>query len=434
MKNLKSAFLLLCMTVLVLTACSKKDDVTKAEATNDSNGTSEKIEIKYWYAFGDKIGENNVKLVEQFNASQDKIHVTAEFQGNYEDLHSKTQAAFAAKSAPEVTLNEIASVQIFAEAGLTEDLTPLIEKDTAINMDDFVPGLMGNSYVDGKVYGLPYLRSTPILYINTTLAKELGLSEEGPKTWDEFTEYLKVFTKKGERVGMTLPINIWFYEAFIAQAGGSMFNEDGTAVAFNSQEGIDALNVWRESIAEGTIKVPTSDTSGEDAVQDFVNGRSGMLFTSTANLSHLLQISEENGFELQTKFFPEGKFAKVPTGGSNLVMTSGLSEEKKAAAWEFIKFMTAKEQTIFASSYTGYLPSRKSAVDSEKMAKLYEEKPQFKVAVDQLQNGIARPMVEQYPEISKVLSEEIVRGVLDPSITTEDILKTAEEKANALLK
>ncbi|MFP3490110.1 ABC transporter substrate-binding protein, partial [Staphylococcus sp. SIMBA_130] len=69
--------------------------------------------------------------------------------------------------------------------------------------------------------------------------------------------------------------------------------------------------------------------------------------------------------------------------------------------------MTASEQTAYASEYTGYLPSRLSAVESDTMQELYEEKPQFKVAVDQLQYGNARPMIEGYPEVVKILIEEI---------------------------
>lgn len=428
--------LLAMFTIMILAACSSGESTSEeGKDTNGQDSSSDgKIEITYWYPFGNKIGENNEKLVEEFNKSQDKIHVTAEFQGNYADLHSKTQAAFAAGNAPDVTLNEIASMQIFAESGLTENLTPFIESDPDVNFDDFVEGLLGNSYINGNVHGLPYLRSTPIVYVNATLAEELGLDPAGPKTWEEFKEWAKAATVPGERVGISLPVDIWMYEAFIGQAGGQMLNDDATEVAFNSPEGAAALNLWRDMIAEGAMSIKTGDGSSDVATQDFINQRSLMFFSSTANLSNLLQLSSENGFELQTYFFPEGKISKVPTGGANMVMISGLSEEKKQAAWEFIKWMTAKEQTIFASSYTGYLPNRKSAIESDEMKALYEQTPQFKVAVDQLVHAVGRPMAQAYPEITTILAEEITRGVLDPSISTEDILNAAAEKANKLLK
>src|SRR5699024_12280834 len=109
-------------------------------------------------------------------------------------------------------------------------------------------------------------------------------------------------------------------------------------------------------------------------------------------------------------------------------------KEKQNAAWEFIKWMTAKEQTIFASKYTGYLPSRLSAVESEEMKELYKEMPQFKVAVDQLEYGHARPMEEAYPEISMTLQDEILRTLLDEDLDPQEALDTAAEKANGMLQ
>jgi len=426
---------MLALLMIFLTAC-QSDKVSGTSGESDSKTDEkggEKIEITYWYAWGDKIGENNENLVKMFNESQDKIHVKAEYQGTYVDLHAKTQAAFAAGNAPEVTQNEISSIGVFAKSGMTQDLTPFIERDD-INMDDFNPGLMGNSYVDGKLYGLPYLRSTPILYMNTTMLKEAGLDPAGPKTWDEFEEYLRALTEEGKTVGMTMPVNIWIYEAFIASAGGQMVADDDSKVLFNEKAGVKALEFWKKLAQEGVIKVPGGETAADVAKQDFANSRAAMIFSSTADLSYNLSVAKEKGFELNTAFIPSDKQNAVPTGGANLVMTAGLEKDKQDAAWEFIKFMTAKEQTIYASKFTGYLPSRLSAVESEEMQALYKETPQFKVAVDQLQYGHPRPMAQEYPEISTVIADEITRTLLEKDLAPKDALDAAAEKSNQLLK
>ncbi|NGP44883.1 ABC transporter substrate-binding protein [Bacillaceae bacterium SIJ1] len=441
MKKQQGILLFLMVTlVLVLAACgssagSESQSSSSEGSTNEGSGeaSDEKVEITYWYAWGDKIQENNQNLVKQFNESQDRIHVNAEYQGSYADLHAKTQAAFAAGNAPEVTQNEIASVGVFAKNGMTEKLTPFAENDEDINMDDFIEGLMGNSYVNGDLYALPYLRSTPILYLNATLLEENGLDPTGPKTWEEFEAYAKALTVKDERVGITMPISIWFYEAFIAQSGGQMMNEDATEVTFHEEPGVEALAFWNQMNDAGYMKIPTGDESGDQALQDFANGRSGMYFSSTADLSKLIDIADEQGFELNTTFMPANDDYGVPTGGANLVMTAGLDEEKQKAAWEFIKWMTAEEQTIYASQYTGYLPSRTSAVDSEEMKSFYEEIPQYRVAVDQLEFARPRPMHEAYPEISKELADQMMRTVLE-DLSPEEALNAAAESAASLLK
>ncbi|RHW35103.1 ABC transporter substrate-binding protein [Oceanobacillus profundus] len=434
MKKL-SYLLMFTVMILVLAACGNSEATgSSGDSGSESEGNGP-IEITYWYAWGDKIGENNENLVEQFNEMQDEIHVTAEFQGSYDELHSKTQAAFAAGNAPEVTQNEIASIETFAKSGMTQDLTAFVEEDAdEIDMDDFNPGLMGNSYVDDKLYGLPYLRSTPIVYINKTMFEEKGIDPASIQTWEDFQSAAENLTDD-EHVGISMPVDIWFYEAFVAQAGGEMVNENGE-IAFNGEGGVEALNLWKEMVEAGTMRVPGGEPlqAADMARQDFATGRAGMYFSSTADLTLMLQLAEENGYELETIMFPENEQRSVPTGGANLVMTTGLDEEKQQAAWEFIKFMTAPEQTAYASEYTGYLPSRLSAVESDTMQELYEEKPQFKVAVDQLQYGNARPMIEGYPEVVKILIEEIQRLMLDPSLEAGDVLDQAAERSANVIK
>ncbi|WP_195574174.1 ABC transporter substrate-binding protein [Paenibacillus sp. 1001270B_150601_E10] len=431
------SILLATTLALTLTACSSSNSASSnneaASSGSSTNSTAKKpVEITYWYSWGDKIAENNENLVKMFNESQDEVIVKAEYQGSYADQHSKAQAAFAAGNAPEVWQNEIASVGVFAESGMTQDLTPFVEKDQ-VDMKDFIPGLMGNSYVNGKLYALPYLRSTPILYLNRTMLKEAGLDPAGPKNWAEFEDYARKLTIKDQRYGISMPIDIWFYEGFVRQSGGTMISEDGKSAAFNNETGIEPVKLWLKMKEEGIMNIGTTDDAGSQAKTDFHNQRAAMIFSSTADLTNNMKVAEEQGFELGTTFMPANHTYGVPTGGANLVMTSGLSPEKQEAAWKFIKWMTDKEQTIYASSFTGYLPSRISAVESDEMKKLYEEKPLFKVAVDQLEYAGPRPMQKVYPEIAEIIKDEILRAVVDPSISAEAAVAEAAKKADALL-
>ncbi|MEV5030351.1 ABC transporter substrate-binding protein [Paenibacillus sp. LPE1-1-1.1] len=438
-KRLTALTLAIFMAV-VLAACGSNG--TAANSGNASSGVnaesadaaaSEKITIKYWYAFGDKIEEAKLHMVKEFNESQDKIEVIAEHQGDYEDLHAKVQAAFAAGDAPAVTDLEIASTGVFARSGMLEELTSYAERDKdQLQLEDFNPGLMGNAYVDDKLYGLPFMRSTPILYKNVTMLKDAGLDPAGPKTWDELEQYSRVLKEKG-KVGMTVAADIWFYEGLVAQSGGQMLSEDGKSAAFNSPEGVAPVEFWKKLTSEGLIKMPVGDEAGATADKDWANQVSAFKFGSTAGVTGSLEIAKGNGFELETAFMPANVSYGVPTGGCQLVMTSKSSDEEKEAAWEFIKWMTSKENTIYQHKHVGYLPTRLSAVESDELKKHFEEYPQFKVAVDQLEYARPRPMENAYPEIAKMIKESIQKAIIDPNTTPQDALNQAAEKANKLL-
>lgn len=163
MFNTKKIFgLALSMSMLLgFTACGANNNDTTTEnqpaqtesANTDANDTAEnadtpaddtkegketantddgKIHITYWYAWKDKIGESKEELVKQFNESQDEIVVEAAYQGSYDELSSKTQAAKAANNAPEIFEVEIANMYTMAKGGMIENLDPFIDEEVEI--------------------------------------------------------------------------------------------------------------------------------------------------------------------------------------------------------------------------------------------------------------------------------------------------------------
>ena len=440
---MKRASLLVLLAVLVvslLAACGGGGNgngidggTSAAGADRRGGGGQDKVVIRYWYAFGGKIEEAKQELVRRFNESQDRIEVIAEHQGNYEDLHAKVQAAFAAGNAPAVSDLEIASTGVFARSGMLLELAPYAERDAEeLKLDDFNPGLMGNAYVDGKLYGLPFMRSTPIMYKNVTMLKEAGLDPEGPRNWRELEEYARALKEKG-KYAMTLPVDIWFYEALVFQSGGSILSDDGKKALFNSPEGVEPVAFWKRLAEEGLIKIPVGDEAGAAADKDWANQISAFRFASTANVSAAIEIAEGNGFEFATSFMPANRDYGVPTGGCQLVITSKLSDEEKEAAWEFIKFMTTMESTIYQHKHVGYLPTRLSALETDELKAHFAEYPQYKVAVDQLVYARPRPMENAYPEIMMLIRNAIEKAILDPEVTPQEAMDEAAAKADKLL-
>ncbi|WP_027417081.1 ABC transporter substrate-binding protein [Aneurinibacillus terranovensis] len=413
----------------ILTGCGSSASQPSASADKQasSNGPTT---IDFWYAMSGKNGEAVKKMVDDFNHSQNEVKVNATFQGNYYDNHAKVLSAIAAGNQPDVTQIEVASMASFANSGALEDLTPYVTGKNGTDKNDFVPGLLGNSYWKGKFYGIPFNRSTPLLYINKDKLKAAGLDENGPKTWDELKSYSEKLSKKGQEWGFSTPIDIWFYEAMVFENGGKILSEDGKQALFNSPQAIEPITFWKGMMDEGSMKMPPGAKydAWEAADNDFVNGKAAMIFDSTGSLNMLL---DQAKFRVGTAFLPKKANYGVAAGGANLVMLA--KSQKKDAAWKFIKYMTDKEQTIKVTENTGYMPVRKSAIDSPEMKKFFTEHPQFKVAVDQLKYAQPRPASPGYKELQEVIMNEIQRAILGQA-TPADALKAAADKANQLLQ
>lgn len=434
MKKMLSVFLAL-LVLVTLTACGQGAPASGSTAPAvppSQSGTQEPITIEFWYAFGDKVGENTERLVREFNESQNGIIVKAEYQGGaYNDLHTKVQAAFAAKNPPAVTLNEITVIRNFAENGMTQPLDPFIRRDS-FDMSDYIPGLLSNTQVNGETYGIPYLRSTPLLFYNATLLEQAGLGKAAPKTFEETLAFSRTLTK-GEVVGLSTPITTWTYEALVDSCGGRILTEDDQTAVFNTPEAMKAMTFYQTGLNEGIFKIATGGDAASQSKMEFQNQRAAMILGSTADLTYYMQVAAETGFELGAAFIPNGGEGSVPTGGANLVMVNGISQEQADAAWEFIKFMTSKEQTIKSSIATGYLPVRTSAIEDSEMQKLYDEKPLFRVAVDQLSTAIPRPMAKSFPKVNSLLLDALTRCILDPTSDAQIVMDAAVVEANKIL-
>lgn len=423
--------MLLAITMIFpLAACGTKSVKASNDVIEEGNGS---VEIDFWYSLGGKNGEVIAGMIEEFNESQDKIIVNGTYQGNYYENHAKVLSAIASDTQPDITMVEIASIGAFADAGALENLGTYVQSEGTDFIKDYIPGLMGNSYWKNKLYAVPFNRSTPILYLNKDMLREANLNLAGPKTWDELREYARKLTKKGEVYGFESPIDIWFYEALVFENGGKILSDDGMKPRFNSQKGIEPVEFWQDMIEEGIMKMPPGEkyNAWDVAFQDFINKKVGMIFTSTGSLNSLM---EQAPFEVGTAFLPAKKDYGVPTGGTNLAILSKSSDIEKKAAWEFAKFMTSKEQTTHWSKSTGYMPVTVSSVNSKKMEELYVQKPQFKVAVDQLEYAKPRPMVPAYKELQEIIMTEIQRAVIDKDVSAKEALNNAATKAEKLLK
>lgn len=396
-----------------------------------SNQEGDLIELEFWYSWQDKVAENNQELTEKFNETvgkENNIRITAEYQGSYDELHTKLKSAFIANEQPAISVMEIASIKSFADAGMIEPLESYISDEKE---SQFLPGLMDNSYVDGKLYGVPYLRSTPIFYYNKTLFDQAGITG-APTNWEELASTSKQLESIGVK-GFGFLNDIWHFEAYTQGNGGNIVNADETEAIFNQAPAVEAVEFLKEGIEKYNFKYYSGNNASDTRITEIMNQKIGMWVDSTGSLNNTLDIAGQNGYEIGTAFIPCGKEYSVPTGGCNIVMTSKLTDEEKEAAALFINFMTEEEQVVYSHKKTGYLPTTISSTTHPEIEALYESTPQFKVAVDQLQYGHGRPMNKAYGEAYNVYINALDQ-IFTTDVKVQDTLDKAAMEATKLLQ
>ena len=390
----------------------------------------EKTVIHFWHCHSGAVAESHQFLVDKFNASQDKIEVVLEFQANnYYDLNSKVKTAMTTGTAPEVSLGESMTMANLANTGAIQPLESYIANDPEFNLEDYAAGVMTNTYVKGKLYGLPYQRSAAIMYTNKTLLQAAGLDPAGPKTFDELIEYCKALTKN-DVIGWVQPVTTWTYEAIVNGYGGSMMDPSNTEITFNSEKAIKAMELYRQGISEGWANIKVGGTATADARLEFQNQRSGFIVESTGSLKMLMGYAEGMGFELGACMIPGENSA---AGGCNLVMVNGISEEKAQAAWTFMKFMNSYESALHTTRSTGYLPILRSVIAGPEMAELYAENDIYAVAAAQTEHIRSRPVHEGYNEVNTEMLNVLTELIMDTKIDAKEALDEVAEEANEIL-
>lgn len=388
------------------------------------------IEITFWYAFGDAVEANNQALTELFNetvGAENGIQVSAEYQGNYEDIYSKLQSAFVAGETPHVSVvNSLGLIQ-FAKNGMLQPIGDYMAQE---DLDDFYPGLLLNSYFEEVQYGLPYLRSTPIMYYNASLFEEYGI-EAKLDTFDDMLTAARALKENGIDNGVAILPNQWHFDAFMRQSGGAILNEDLTEAVFASEEVAGLFQFLRDGLAEGVF---TFYPSGTDQTTAYSNNQLGMWFESTGSLVNTIKISEEVGFEVATAFIPTAvEEGNVPTGGANIAMISGHSEEENEAAALFMNFLTAPDQAAYSHINTGYLPTRQSLAEHADVVALHTETPQYATALAQLDYAGIEPNAPGYAEVVTLI-DDMITEVLTTDVEIMPTLELYQEEANAVLE
>jgi sn-glycerol 3-phosphate transport system substrate-binding protein len=394
----------------------------------------EKTKIVYWGSFADQLGEAEKQLCDNFNAAQTEVELEYQYQGTYEETAQKLTAALAAQQTPDVSL--LSDVWWF-KFYLNGALAPLTDLFAANSIDttDYVDSLFNEGVRDGVSYWVPMARSTPLFYYNRELFDGVGLPD-GPANWDDLTAVAQdLVTKDGDTITRSAFAHpngasyiAWLFQAVIWQFDGA-YSDPEFNILINQENGVNAGNFYRSSVQDGWATTP------DDINTDFLNGFTASIMASTGSLG---AIKRDATFEFGTSFLPEKLSFGCCTGGSGLAILADKSPEQQEAAFQFVSWATAPEQTEWWSQTTGYMPVRKSAVESETMQAFFAENPNFKTAVDQLPMTKAQDSARVFiPNGDQIIGAGLERiTVLGEEVQPvfDDVANTLTEEAQPVLE
>jgi len=398
-------------------------------------------EISFFYPVA--VGGPITKLIDAFAADFEKenpsIKLKPIYAGTYQETIVKALTAHKSGTPP------VTSVL------LSTDMFTLIDEDAIVPFDPFIkteddkkwlasffPAFMENSQTGGKTWGIPFQRSTVVLYWNKELFKEAGLDpEKPPATWAEQLEFAQKLTKKDAsgnvtQWGIQIPSSgfpYWLFQGLSTQAGAILANAAGDKTNYADPAVVEALQYWVDLAQKHKVHPPGIVEWGTTP-RDFFEKKVAMMWTTTGNLTNVRSNAK---FPFGVAMLPGGKRRGSPTGGGNFYLSKKATPAQQEAAFKFIRWITTPERAAQWGIDTGYVAVSPAAYETAAMKAYASEFPPALVARDQLPHAVAELSTHENQRVTKALNDGL-QAALTGTKTPQKALEDAQAEAERILK
>ena len=401
---------------------------------------AEAAEISFYFPVA--VGGPITKIIDgyaaDFQRENPSIKVTPIYAGTYQDTLTKAQTALKSNAGPQ--LGVLLSTDAFSL--IDDDL--VVPFDTVASSDadrawlhSFYPAFLKNGEIDGHTWGVPFQRSTIVLFWNKAAFQEAGLNpDQPPPTWAEHASFAEKLTKRNgdavERWGVQIPSSgfaYWLFQALATEAGGTLASSDGKKTDFASPACVEALRYWIDLSSKYHAHPPGVVEWGTTP-RDFLEQKVAMIWTTTGNLSNIRANAK---FPFGVAMLPAGKQRGSPTGGGNFYLFKAATPAQRTAGLQFIRWISSPERAAQWGIDTGYVATRPDAWTTPAMQKYVADFPAAAVARDQLQYAVAELSTHDNQRVTQALNDGLQSALLGKK-APDAALTDAQETASRLLR
>lgn len=419
MKKVFSLFMMVVLTLGVLSACGPKEDTSSGKSAKNKKTTTEAAKPDKLVVWEDKDKSAWLKKV------------AADFEKKYGIKIEYTEVEMATKQHEQLRLD--------GPAGTGPDIITLPHDQIGqvategliapLTVDSSVTSRFSQSSIDaetykGKLYGLPKSSETPVFIYNKALMTEV------PKTTDDLYNFAKSFTKNGKYGFLALWDNYYFAHAIIGGMGGYVFKNnngtlDPTDIGLNNDGAVKGAEFIQKWYKEGLFPKGIIGESGGSALDG--------LFTEGKVASVM---SGPWAFDPYKKAGINIGIAPLPTlpNGDHLTTFMGVkgwhvSAYSKNQEWatKFIEFITNDENAKYRFEQTAEVPTNKALLDDPTI----KDNEGAKAVAEQSQYAIPMPNIPEMGQVWKPMADSlqtVVTGKATPKQALDNAVKQIKDQ------
>lgn len=372
------------------------------------------VDLAFWNGFTGGDGPFMKDLVDRFNTEHENITVAMSTM-QWADYYQRLPSAVTSGRGPDIGIMHVDSV---ATNAVRNVIQPLDDVASALGLQeaDFAPVPWEAGIYDGQRYAIP-LDVHPLgFYYNKTVMEQGGLDPEAPPaTAEEYMAALDTLAGAGIQGHWASPFPFTgglSLQSLIVQFGGSMFNEDATAVAWADAPAVEALTWWTSLSANGYSPAEVA----QDA--DYIALKNGQ---TAFNWNGIWQINDLKSSDIEWGVAPIPTIGGTPAawaGSHQFVLPVRRDEDENKAVASRV-FLNWISQQSLPWAEAGQVPARNEVRESAEFQALTEQN----ALASQIDHLVFLPSVpgigDSMAEFDTALNEATLGGK-DPQAALSD--------------
>ncbi|WP_198955052.1 sugar ABC transporter substrate-binding protein [Kineosporia sp. R_H_3] len=416
-----SALLCAATTVMLVAACGGGSSGGAAGTGDAAAGGDVTLEFSQWWE--PELPANALRgMMDEFEAANPGIKVKL-LSGPYASTKEQSVAGAAAGTMADVVGLDGAWVSDFVKQGAITDLSKLM-KDSAYDESQ----LAAQIKINNATYMIPVVNFVYPLFTNDDLLTKAGVSAP-PSNRTEFLDAAKKITALGgDTKGWVVPLSLEAPNgiqndvmAWNWASGGTML-KDGKPDLTNAdvKETVEFVKgMWdAKLVAPGALTMKE-----QDKVEEFTNGRVGMMIDSLAHVTLIRENNPNLKFSISAIPAKDGYSGKrgIPYASWGI----GISENSKhkAEAFKLVSFLMNEKNNSKLASVANAFPGNTTAVPD-----FVQNDDLFKAAFDIYKAGYPANEFTGLPvaeELMRSFDEELQK-TLNGDQTVDEMLTNAQ--------
>ena len=406
-KKVVSMLMIAALTAGMLIGCGNSSG-----GSDTGGGENGKQQIDVWYYWENESHQAILNSeLDKFNQSQDEIEATATYVP-FADFKKQLSIGASSAELPDIVIIDSPDHASYTAMGIFADITDKVD------VSQYYEGPIASCMQDDKLYGIPFGSNCLGLFYNKDMLEAANV--EVPTTWDELRAAAKALTKDNVS-GMAFcclqneegPFN---FSPWLWSTGTDSFN-------INNAQGIKALTFVGDLVKDGSMSKEVINWTQGDVMNQFISGNVAMMINGPWQIPTMREEAPDLNWDVA--LIPKDEKYASALGGENFAV---IDNENVDDSLKVINFLTSKDEVASYIDDFGYIAARKDVAENQ-----FQDDPQMRMFIDQMQYALPRGPHASWPEISDAISLAFNEVITETS-TPADAAAKAQETIDSIIK